>query len=126
MNDGLLTEFLMTQADDLVRGEQTRRVEDYLEIAPSQADELHELLKLAEQTCRLLSSRAEPDAAFREDLHRSLLAQARQQQTSRALGVDIPRRWIIGAAAVGSAVSVASLVAYFIRQRQYPAMVDRD
>lgn len=126
MNDGLLTDILMAQADDLVRGEQTKRVEDYLEIAPSQADELRPLLKLAEQTYRLLSRRVEPDAAFREELHRSLRAQARQQQTSRALGVGISRRWIIGAAAVGSAVSVAGLVAYFIRQRQYPAMIEHD
>ncbi len=66
-----------------------------------------------------------PATQFRDDLELSLTAAARQQRARLALAgydaVDLPveregfeRRWVIGAAAaaVGSAVSIAGIVAY--------------
>lgn len=79
-----------------------------------------------------------PRPAFRETLEASLLAAARRQHTLEKLAIAAPsalklpepswtwrellaegreHRWAIGAAAVGSAVSVAGVMAYFWRQR---------
>lgn len=79
-----------------------------------------------------------PSPAFREDLEASLLAAARRQYALQKLAIPVPsvtlspepswtwrgllpevrdRRWVFGAAAVGSAVSVAGVMAYFWRQR---------
>jgi hypothetical protein len=118
MSEVLWREVLAAQADDLALGGTEKRAEEYAELFPAHADTLIPLLNIAEQTSRLLSRRAKPDGEFREELHRSLIAQARQQQ---ATGPDGRRRWIIGAAAFGSAVSVAGLVAYFMWQRNSPA-----
>lgn len=82
----------------------------------------------------------QPDSEFRAALYHSLLANAAQRQaqsampsaTARTLEAGIPvrfarwviavpgqdRRWVWGAAAVGSVVSVAGLMAYFWRQRE--------
>lgn len=80
-----------------------------------------------------------PRPAFRAHLEDSLLEAARRQraleqlaispatETSSAnttwawrdlLGENLDRRWMLGAAAVGSAVSVAGVLAYFWRQRE--------
>jgi len=126
MDDALLQEVLAKQADDLARGGAARPKEEYLQIVPSRAAELATLLDIAERTCRLMSVQVKPDAAFRENLHSELLAMARQRYpegwANRPPWTNVSRSWIIGAAAVGSAVSVAGLVAYFIRQRQLPAL----
>jgi len=119
MSEVLWREVLAAQADDLARGGTAKRAEEYAELFPAHAEALLPLLNIAERTSRLLSRQVKPDGAFREELHRSLIAQARQQQ---AAGPDGRRRWILGAAAVGSAVSVAGLVAYFMWQRNSPAV----
>lgn len=80
----------------------------------------------------------QPSATFRENLETSLLAAARRQSTLEKLAIvgpaaaypvdpawnwrdllpeGVDRRWVIGAAAVGSAVSVAGVMAFFWRQR---------
>ncbi len=79
-----------------------------------------------------------PRPAFRASLEASLLEAARRQCALEKLTIISPatmrpiepawtwrellsdgldRRWVIGAAAVGSAVSVAGVMAYFWRQR---------
>lgn len=73
-----------------------------------------------------------PARQFRDDLESSLLVAAQQQRARAALvGYDplealpgeregLERRWVIGAAAaaaVGSAVSIAGIVAYVWRRR---------
>ncbi len=82
---------------------------------------------------------APPDARFRAELHRSLVDRARREQLQPALlpliedevesglsrrvfrrVVTVPgqdRRWVWGAAAVGSAVSLAGLVTYVWHRR---------
>jgi hypothetical protein len=70
---------------------------------------------------------------FRNDLEASLIAEARQQHAQLALAgyppVEIEReggerRWVIGAAAaaaVGSAVSIAGILAYVLMHRERAA-----
>ncbi len=75
---------------------------------------------------------------FKQSLEASLLVEARRQQALRQLAIGHPtmaqprptleswrdlllegadRRWVIGAAALGSAVSIMGIVAYLWRQR---------
>jgi hypothetical protein len=108
------------------------------------------LMLLARDIARLLlpiTLRGE----FRRELHRSLLIHARQQQAQRMLDLPIPgpawafdephdlpervvewitqetsaltedRRWMWGAAAVGSAVSLVGILAYVLSHRSKPA-----
>jgi hypothetical protein len=89
-----------------------------------------------------------PRADFRAELHRSLVASARQWQAQLALNIvppmsepvigpvevlsdrvahllgvpEVDRRWMMGAAAVGGAVSLG-ILAYVLRHREHPAAV---
>jgi hypothetical protein len=67
---------------------------------------------------------------FRDELQRELLAAARQQYardlliwtTAAPPQAKTSRRWVLGAATVGSAVSLASIVAaYYMRHRHRQA-----
>jgi hypothetical protein len=67
---------------------------------------------------------------FRDELQRELMAAARQQYARDLLIWSTPaapqpktsRRWVLGAATVGSAVSLASIVAaYYMRHRHRQA-----
>ena len=67
---------------------------------------------------------------FRDELHRELMAAARQQYARDLLIWSTPaapktrtsRRWVWGAATLGSAVSLASIVtAYYMRHRHRQA-----
>jgi hypothetical protein len=86
-------------------------------------------LSLARELAALLIP-LQPRQQFRDELERSLIAEAHRQSAYGALarynnaqivrveGTD--RRWVIGAAtaaAVGSAVSIAGIVAYVLRHR---------
>jgi hypothetical protein len=111
---------------------------------PQGAAALAPLLQLAREIVIVLVP-IKPRPAFRRALHRSLVVEARRQQTRRTLSlarpnVELPmqealpnrvlgwleheanampteRRWVIGAAAVGSAVSLAGVVAYVLHRR---------
>lgn len=88
-------------------------------------------LGLARELAALLLP-VRPSLQFRADLERSLLSAARQQNAQLAVTGFTPsatsyagrftpleRRWVIGAAAaaVGSAVSIAGIVAYMLYRR---------
>ena len=103
------------------------------------------LLELAREIGRLFSTPIMVRGDFRRDLHQSLLMEARRQQAQRALALTpvitpaketpwlhdrvigwinqeasampVERRWMIGAAAVGSAVSLAGVLAYVLSHR---------
>lgn len=90
-------------------------------------------LALARELAALLIP-IRPRQEFRDDLERSLIAAARQQNARGVLTAYEPlvllrderenseRRWMIaGAAAVGSAVSLAGIVAYVWRRRERAA-----
>lgn len=86
-------------------------------------------LSLARELAALMIP-VHPAQQFRDDLEQSLIAAARQQSARLALtgysqlgavSVEregLERRWVIGAAAaVGSAVSIAGIIAYVLRHR---------
>jgi len=133
MADRELIEILATHADKLNAGvnEETK----YLAMLSEHQDALQPLLALAGKVKDSLAP-AEPDPAFCENLRLSLLAAARQRLASRpslraepqAEGSTKPQRAVhlfrrhrkevlIGAAALGSVVSVAGIVAYWIHTR---------
>jgi hypothetical protein len=129
MADRALIETLAAHADKLNMG--TDEEAEYLTTLPEHQDTLQPLLALARGVKNALTP-VEPDSAFRENLRLSLLAAARQRLASRlslrAEGSTKPphpvhlfrrhrREILIGAAALGSVVSVAGIVAYWIHAR---------
>ena len=123
MADRQLIEILATHADKLNVGTGEEVV--YLATLPEHQDTLQPLLSLARKVKDALAP-VEPDPAFRENLRLGLLAAARQQLASRLSSksqrpVHLFRRHrkeiLIGAAALGSVVSVAGIVAYWIHTR---------
>jgi hypothetical protein len=129
MADRKLIEILATHADKLNAG--VSKEAEYLAALPERQDTLQPLLALARKVKDALAP-VEPDPAFRENLRLGLLAAARQRLASRpslqAEGstksqrpVHLFRRHrkeiLIGAAALGSVVSVAGIVAYWIHAR---------
>ena len=117
-------EILATQADKLNAG--TNEEAEYLATLPEHQDTLQPLLALARKVKDALTP-VEPDPAFCENLRRSLLAAAHQRavyllsSTKAQHPVPLFRRHrkeiLIGAAALGSVVSVAGIVAYWIHTR---------
>jgi hypothetical protein len=129
MADREWIEILATHADRLNAG--TNEEAAYLATLPERQDTLQPLLALARKVKDALVP-VQPDPAFHENLRLSLLAAAHQWSASRlslrAEGstksqrpVHLFRRHrkeiLIGAAAVGSVVSVAGIVAYWIHTR---------
>jgi len=129
MADREWIEILATHADKLNAG--TNEEAAYLATLPEHQDTLEPLLALARKVKDALAP-VEPDSAFCENLRLGLLAAARQRSASqlslRAEGstkfqrpVHLFRRHrkeiLIGAAALGSVVSVAGIVAYWIHAR---------
>jgi hypothetical protein len=117
-------EILATHADKLNAGVNEEAA--YLATLPEHQDTLQPLLALARKVKDALAP-VEPDPAFCENLRLSLLAAAHQRLASRLSStksqrsVHLFRRHrkeiLIGAAAVGSVVSVAGIVAYWIHTR---------
>jgi hypothetical protein len=133
MADREWIEILATHADKLNAG--VNEEAEYLATLLEHQDTLQPLLALARKVKDALAP-VQPDPAFCENLRLSLLAAARQRLASRpslragpqAEGSTKPQRPIhlftrhrkeilIGAAALGSVVSVASIVAYWIHTR---------
>jgi hypothetical protein len=123
MADREWIEILATHADKLNIG--TNEETEYLATLPEHQDALQPLLALARKVKDALAP-VEPDPAFRENLRLSLLAAAHQRSVSRLSSkpqrsVDLFRSHrkeiLIGAAALGSVVSVAGIVAYWIHAR---------
>ena len=116
MEEKVLTEILAAHADQLKIGQ--GKGSDYLAMFPDYREELKPLLETAEKVKEVLEP-VEPAPAFCQSLQEDLLAAAQ-----RRLAGEVPqlarshrRQILIGAAAVGSAVSVAGALAYFIRSR---------
>jgi hypothetical protein len=112
MNDRVWVEVLMAYADDLNRGEVVR--EYYLEQIPDQSCGLKALLHLTERVKQALVP-VQPSPTFVKDLAQQLVI-----TNNRRVECPGRRHWreiFIGAAAVGSALSVIGLVAYLLRSR---------
>ncbi len=120
LSDRKLVDLLNAQAERLVRGDADANA--LLALFPELADEARPLMALAGAlACALQPVR--PRAAFRAHLRRGLVDAARRRQAIRAVPPRSGRipglSWLLGAAAVGSAVSVLGLLAYLIRSRHH-------
>jgi len=116
MEEKVLAEILAAHADQLKKGQ--GKGSDYLAMVPDYRDKLQPLLETAEKVKEVLEP-VEPAPAFYRSLYDDLLAAGR-----RRLAGEVPqlarshrKQILIGAAAVGSAVSVAGAIAYFIHSR---------
>jgi hypothetical protein len=123
MAERKLIEILATHADKLNAG--VNEEAEYLATLPEHRDTLQPLLAVARKVKDALAL-VEPDPAFCEKLRLGLLAAALQRLASRLNSkpqrpVHLFRRHrkeiLIGAAALGSVVSVAGIVAYWIHTR---------
>jgi hypothetical protein len=124
MADREWIEILSTHADKLNAGVNEEAA--YLATLPEYQDTLQPLLALARKVKDALAP-VEPDSAFCENLRLSLLAAAHQRLASRLSTTKSQRpvhlfrrrrkEILIGAAAVGSVVSVAGIVAYWVHTR---------
>ncbi|NOZ27437.1 MAG: hypothetical protein GXP39_05210 [Chloroflexi bacterium] len=114
----VLVDWLNKYADGLVRGESQAISPSAL--PPELADEARSLMELTDVLAATLKP-VRPRPSYREHLHQGLIQAAQRKQTQRALArrhVRVSRRqWMLGAAAVGSAVSVLGVVAYLLRNR---------
>jgi len=112
MKENALTEILALQANGLNVGEED--LQTYLAMIPGQQGELKSLMTVAARVKKALLP-VEPSSAFVRGLHRSLLAMAGHKQPSASL---LARRGLlIGAAALGSALSIAGIIAYIVYAR---------
>jgi len=117
MNEQVVAEVLAAHADQLVQGD--AREEEYLALFPAYQAEIAPLLKLARQTKGTLAL-VQPSEAFRDRLRQELLTGA-SQESAVSLSVKRPRwrqPWVIGAAAAGSVISVASAVGVIAYRRR--------
>jgi len=116
MEEEVLAEILAAHADQLKKGQ--GKGSDYLAMVPDYQDKLQPLLETAEKVKEVLEP-VEPAPAFRQSLHDDLLAAGRRRLTGGVpqLARSYRGQVLIGAAAVGSAVSVVGAIAYFIHSR---------
>jgi hypothetical protein len=113
MSDKALVEALMAYADDLNSGTVDREV--YLRQVPDRRDELEALLHLTDRLKEALVP-VRPSATFVKNLAKRWVKADREKSVRTARGHW--REIFIGAAAVGSALSVIGLVAYLVRNRE--------
>lgn len=114
----VVTEILAAQADRLIAGES--HTDDYLVLFPELRSELAPLLQLAYDVAAALKP-IRPRPAYRSQLRQALVnAEHRPPLQDPTALVNIPeirRDWVLGAAALGSAVSVMGVIAYIWRTR---------
>lgn len=115
-----LVDLLDAQAEKLARGDTD--AEALLALFPALAEEARPLMALASALSSVLQP-VRPRAAFRAHLRRGLVDAARRRYAFRAATPHLGRTprfaWLLGAAVVGSAVSVVGLLAYLLRNRHH-------
>ncbi len=116
MEEKVLAEILAAHADQLKKGQ--GKGSDYLAMFPDYREELRPLLETAEKVKEVLEP-VEPAPAFCQSLYEDLLAAGRRRLTEGVpqLARSYRKQVLIGAAALGSAVSVVGAIAYLIRSR---------
>jgi len=112
MEEKMLREILALQANDLNAGEDDPQT--YLAMVSGQQDELESLMTVAARVKQALLP-VEPSSAFVRSLRRSLLAMTGRKRSGASLLAK--RGLLIGAAALGSALSVAGIIAYVVYAR---------
>lgn len=120
--EALLQDILEAQVGTLAEGGDDAL---YLRLFPHLQARLAPLLSLARYLQQHVLVPVHPSAQFREHLRAGLLTAARQRMPVAAAGGGVAWKpqweWIIGAAAVGSAVSIAGVAAFLIRRAQQRA-----
>jgi hypothetical protein len=116
VEEKVLVEILAAHADQLKTGR--GKGSNYLAMFPDYQEKLKPLLETAEKVKEVLEP-VEPTPAFCRSLHNDLLSagQHRLAEGAPQLARSHGRQILIRAAALGSAVSVAGAIAYFIRSR---------
>lgn len=109
MEEQRATQALAAHADRLIG-----RPGETVRLTPDEAEQLRPLMDVAEHVKATLIP-VEPSAAFVRTLGRELVEAARHQQTAAR---RLRRGLVIGAAAVGSALSVAGVVALIVMRRR--------
>jgi hypothetical protein len=121
--EALLQDILEAQAGTLAEGGDDTF---YFRLFPHLRARLAPLFSLARHLQHVLVP-VHPSAQFRESLRAGLLTAARQRIPAAAAEGAAWRpqwEWIVGAAAVGSAVSIAGVAALLIRRAQQRASQD--
>lgn len=116
MEDKVLIEIVAAHADQLRDGR--AKISDYLAMFPDYREKLKPLLEIAEKVKQVLEP-AEPAVAFCQSLHEGLIAAGRRKWAEGAprLAKSYRKQFLIGAAALGSVVSVVGALAYLIHSR---------
>jgi hypothetical protein len=116
MEEKVLAEILAAHANQLKKGQ--GKGSYYLAMFPNYQEELKPLLEIAEKVKEMLEL-VEPAPAFCQSLHDDLLAagQRRLAEAVPQLARSHGRQIFLRVAALGSAVSVAGAIAYFIHSR---------
>jgi hypothetical protein len=119
MSDHVVVEVLAAHADHLTSdGPES---DDYLKLFPAYRAELKPLLKIAERVrAALVPVRPSPafEAGLKQDLLEAAIQRAEEREEKKRVSFLRRRGVLIGAAAVGSVLSVAGIVAaLLLRQR---------
>lgn len=114
MSENVIVEVLAAHADHLVTDETNGG--GYLDLFPDHRTELAPLLRIAERVKAVLVSATlspEFEAALKQDLLTAALQRSEEQQSQKQ-GSFLRRRGVLIGAAVGSALSVAGIVAALV------------
>ncbi|GAB4535773.1 MAG: hypothetical protein Kow0063_20410 [Anaerolineae bacterium] len=119
MSENVIVEVLSAHADHLIRGEADSQ--DYLNLLPDHRAGLAPLLRIAEQVKTVLVPvEASPafEAGLKQDLLAAAIQRAEERRDRKRISILRRRGVLIGAAAVGSVLSVAGIIAaLLLRQR---------
>lgn len=119
MRENVVTEILAAHADHLVGSETSG--EDYLNLFPNYRAELAPLLRIAERVkAVLVPVTLSPafETGLKQDLLVAAIRRAEEKRDQKQVSFLRRRSVLIGAAALGSALSVAGIVAALLwRQR---------
>lgn len=119
--EALLQDILEAQAETLAEGGDDAL---YFRLFPHLRERLVPLFSLARYLQHVLVP-VHPSAPFREGLRAGLLTAARQRMPAPVAAAGAVQRppweWIVGAAAVGSAVSIAGVAVLLIHRAQQRA-----
>jgi hypothetical protein len=119
MSDKVVVEVLAAHADHLM-GDGPES-EDYLKLFPDYRAELKPLLRIAERVrAALVPVRPSPafEAGLKQDLIEAAIQRAEERENKKRVSFIRRRGVLIGAAAIGSVLSVAGIVAaLLLRQR---------
>ena len=119
MSDNVVVEVLAAHADHLM--DDGPESEDYLNLFPAYRAELTPLLEIAERVkAALVPVTPSPafEAGLKQDLLEAAIQRAEEKEEKKRVSFLRRRGVLIGAAAVGSALSVAGIIAaLLLRQR---------